>query len=88
MKKILLLTAAVLISGSAMAQHEHFHVFRNDKQFNTFNNVQEITYQGSPSSGYDKMQVTDAKGNPSNRGDRLDSREIRESLWNGLQHCR
>ena len=63
MKKILLLTAAVLISGSAMAQHEHFHVFRNDKQFNTFNNVQEITYQGSPSSGYDKMQVTDAKGN-------------------------
>ena len=31
MKKILLLTAAVLISGSAMAQHEHFHVFRNDK---------------------------------------------------------
>lgn len=34
MKKILLLTAAVLISGSAMAQHEHFHVFRNDKQFN------------------------------------------------------
>ncbi|WP_373114608.1 hypothetical protein [Barnesiella intestinihominis] len=62
MKKILLLTAAVLISGSAMAQHEHFHVFRNDKQFNTFNNVQEITYQGSPSSGYDKMQVTDAKG--------------------------
>lgn len=44
MKKILLLTAAVLISGSAMAQHEHFHVFRNDKQFNTFNNVQEITY--------------------------------------------
>ena len=63
MKKILLLTAAVLISGSAMAQHEHFHVFRNDKQINTFNNVQEITYQGSPSSGYDKMQVTDAKGN-------------------------
>ena len=41
MKKVLLLTAAVLISGSAMAQHEHFHVFRNDKQFNTFNNVQE-----------------------------------------------
>ena len=63
MKKILLLTAAVLISGSAMAQHEHFHVFRNDNQFNTFNNVQEITYQGSPSSGYNKMQVTDAKGN-------------------------
>lgn len=63
MKKVLLLTAAVLISGSAMAQHEHFHVFRNDKQFNTFNNVQEITYQGSPSSGYDKMLVTDAKGN-------------------------
>ena len=46
-----------------MAQHEHFHVFRNDNQFNTFNNVQEITYQGSPSSGYNKMQVTDAKGN-------------------------
>ena len=45
MKKILLLTAAVLISGSAMAQHEHFHVFRNDKQINTFNNVQEITYR-------------------------------------------
>ena len=63
MKKILLLTAAVLISGSAMAQHEHFHVFRNDNQFNTFNNVQEITYQGSPSSGYNKMQVTEAKGN-------------------------
>ncbi len=63
MKKVLLLTAAVLISGSAMAQHEHFHLFRNDKQFNTFNNVQEITYQGSPSSGYDKMLVTDAKGN-------------------------
>ena len=56
MKKILLLTAAVLISGSAMAQHEHFHVFRNDKQFNTFNNVQEITYQGSPSSGTTKCK--------------------------------
>ena len=43
MKKILLLSAAVLISGSAMAQHEHFHVFRNDNHFNTFNNLQDIS---------------------------------------------
>lgn len=56
MKKILLLTAAVLISGSAMAQHEHFHVFRNDNQFNTFNNVQEITYQDHPLRGTTKCK--------------------------------
>ena len=56
MKKILLLTAAVLISGSAMAQHEHFHVFRNDKQFNTFNNLPGITLLGLRQNASNRCQ--------------------------------
>ncbi|MBD5255634.1 MAG: hypothetical protein HDS53_06135 [Barnesiella sp.] len=64
MKKSLLISAAALtVAASAMAQHEHVHVFRNDKNFNSFkgSDIESIQYLGEE-PGFDKMMVTDVNG--------------------------
>jgi len=63
MKKLFLFGAALMMSGIAMAQYEQMHVFRNDKDFNTFkaSEVENIKYTGG-TDGFTKIVVKDNSG--------------------------
>lgn len=59
MKKYLLLAVAVISALSSFAQNEKLFLFRNDRQFNSFDMsaVTDISYSGNE-SGFDMMHIT------------------------------
>lgn len=67
MKKMLVFgLAAMGIGLSAMAQNEHIHVFRSDKNFHTFNGAEAQTIlhsDGNATTGFNTLVVQDASGN-------------------------
>ena len=64
MKKIFTFAASLAIAAGMMAQnHDHIHIFRNDKAFNTYKaaEVNGISFSGNNGT-YNKMTVTSADG--------------------------
>ena len=63
MKKYMMMAAAMTVSVAAMAQNDYFHIFRNDKNFNSFKgaDVESIQYTGT-TDGFTKMVITGADG--------------------------
>ncbi len=62
-KHILMAAAAMTVSVAAMAQTDFFHIFRNDKNFNSFkgSDVESIEYTGA-TDGFNTMVITGADG--------------------------
>jgi hypothetical protein len=60
MKRTLLLTAAISLAFTSMAQNEQIHVFRNDKAFSSFKaaDIKSITHEGN-TTGYNSLVITD-----------------------------
>lgn len=67
MKKFILFTAAAVMAGSALAQNEQIHIFRNDKNFSSVkaSEIENITYKGG-ATGFSKMQINRADGSVTN----------------------
>ena len=62
-KHILLAAAAMTVSLAAIAQTDYFHIFRNDKNFNSFKgaDVESIQYTGAE-DGFTTMLITTTNG--------------------------
>ena len=62
-KHILMAAAAMTVSLAAIAQTDYFHIFRNDKNFNSFKgaDVESIQYTGAE-DGFTTMLITTTNG--------------------------
>lgn len=81
MKKTLILAAAALIAGQAMAQHEELNVYRSDKKFDNYkiSEIQGIDYVKDYRGLYNKMTVRTAAGETTANLTAIDSCTVRQT---------